>query len=92
MLAVIEHLKAPREVVGEIHRILKPGGRLVLTTPKRLTSHLIPIYAAGIEEEHENYFDSESIRRLAEGRLELAGHHTFLLGLNQAFCLRKPGV
>jgi len=90
MLAVIEHLKSPREVVCEIHRILRPGGRLVLTTPKRRASLLISIYTAGIEEEHENYFDVESIRALAAGRLEIAGHHTFLFGLNQAFCLRKP--
>jgi len=92
MLAVIEHLKSPREVMREIHRILKPGGRLVLTTPKRFTSRLIPLYAAGIEEEHEDYFDVASIRGLAEGMLDLTGHHTFLFGLNQAFCLRKPGV
>jgi SAM-dependent methyltransferase len=92
MLAVIEHLKAPREVMREIHRVLKPGGRLVLTTPKRLASHLISIYAIGSEEEHEAYFDRDAIWRLGEGLLEPAGHHTFLLGLNQAFCLRKPGA
>jgi len=92
MLAVIEHLKAPGAMVREIHRVLKPGGRLVLTTPKRVTSRLIPIYTAGIEEEHEDYFDIGSIRKLAEGMLDLTAHHTFLFGLNQAFCLRKPMV
>ncbi len=91
MLAVIEHLKSPQDMVREIHRVLRPGGRLVLTTPKRVASRLIAIYTAGIDEEHEDYFDLAAIRRLAEGRFELAGHHTFLLGLNQAFCLIKRG-
>ena len=43
-----------------------------------------------IEAEHETYFDRASIEHLSRGRFELAAHHTFLLGLNQAFFLRKP--
>ncbi len=34
---VIEHASAPGEVLGEIARILRPEGRLVVTTPIRLT-------------------------------------------------------
>lgn len=33
LVEVIEHLTEPERVLGEIHRILKPGGRLFLTTP-----------------------------------------------------------
>lgn len=32
-IEVIEHLKNPSQLVDEIHRVLKPGGILVLTTP-----------------------------------------------------------
>ncbi len=34
---VIEHVEDPRALLKEIHRLLKPGGRLVVTTPIRLT-------------------------------------------------------
>ena len=90
MLAVIEHLKSPERTLGEIHRVLKPGGCLVITTPKAAAEPLIRLYMVEIEEEHESYFDLASIERLTRGLFEMAAHHTFLLGLNQAFCLRKP--
>jgi SAM-dependent methyltransferase len=90
MLAVIEHLKSPEETLREIHRVLEPGGLLIITTPKKAAEPLIRLYVVDIEDEHETYFDLASIERLASGLFELAGHHTFLLGLNQAFCLRKP--
>jgi len=35
---VIEHVKEDRQLLEEAHRILKPGGRLLLTTPNRLMS------------------------------------------------------
>jgi len=35
---VIEHIKADREFIREIHRVLKPGGKLLLSTPNRLMS------------------------------------------------------
>lgn len=34
---VIEHLETPERMLAEAKRVLKPGGRLVLTTPYRLT-------------------------------------------------------
>ena len=34
---VIEHASAPQDLLREIARVLKPGGRLVVTTPIRLT-------------------------------------------------------
>ncbi len=34
----IEHLEADREFVAEIHRVLKPGGELLLSTPNKEVS------------------------------------------------------
>ena len=35
---VIEHIKNDRDFLKEIHRVLKPGGKLLLSTPNRLMS------------------------------------------------------
>jgi len=35
---VIEHIKKDKQLLNEAYRILKPGGRLLLTTPNRLMS------------------------------------------------------
>lgn len=35
---VIEHIKNDREFVKEIHRVLKPGGKFIVSTPNALTT------------------------------------------------------
>ena len=89
MLAVIEHLTDPGRLLAEIYRVLKPGGRLVLTTPREAAEALIGFYAKDVEEEHEIYFDLKSMTELAGDKFEVSGYHTFIFGLNQAFCLTK---
>ncbi len=36
-LEVIEHLENPRHFFRELHRIMKPGGRCIITTPNQLS-------------------------------------------------------
>ncbi len=70
MLAVIEHLERDMalSLLPEIHRILKPGGLLVLTTPAAWTDSLLRVMArlrlvSLVEiQEHKAVYDS---RRLA---------------------------
>lgn len=47
MLAVFEHIEVDhiRRLVAEIHRILKPGGRYILTTPAGWTDSLLRLLA-----------------------------------------------
>ncbi len=90
MLAVIEHVHDPRALFEDVHRILKPGGRLVLTTPKEAAEALIHLYVSNIHDEHEVYFDPDSMREMTSDLFDLTGYHTFIFGLNQAFCLEKP--
>lgn len=36
ILAVLEHIANPLEVLRECHRVLAPGGRIIITTPSKL--------------------------------------------------------
>jgi SAM-dependent methyltransferase len=87
MLAVIEHVADPRGLLAEVARVLKPGGRMIMTTPKQAADALIRLYVDDVDEQHEDYFDLDSITRMAAPLFDVAGHHTFLLGLNQVFWL-----
>ena len=89
MLAVIEHLPDVRRMLEEIHRVLKPGGKLIVTTPKKSAEWIINLYVNHIEDIHEVYFDLESLRAISAGLFDVTGYHTFELGLNQAFCLTR---
>jgi len=40
--SLIEHLKEPRRLVGEMHRILKPGGKIYIIAPFMLGFHSSP--------------------------------------------------
>ncbi len=39
---VLEHLELPRESVTEMHRVLKPGGKIYLTVPMAQNEHQCP--------------------------------------------------
>jgi ubiquinone/menaquinone biosynthesis C-methylase UbiE len=39
---VLEHLKYPARAIKEMHRLLKPGGRLYLSTPQTSDEHMVP--------------------------------------------------
>ncbi len=89
MLAVIEHVPEPEKIFKEVARVLKPGGRFILTTPKKAAEWLLKIYAKDIDQEHESYFDLERMKKLAGDMFEITGYHKFIFGLNQVFCLQK---
>ncbi|MFL6727720.1 MAG: class I SAM-dependent methyltransferase [Sphingomicrobium sp.] len=65
---VIEHLPDPPAVFAECHRVLRPGGRLILLTPN-LNSDLHELYGAdwrGLEiPRHLYLFCSAAMRKLA---------------------------
>ncbi|MBU2528609.1 MAG: class I SAM-dependent methyltransferase [Candidatus Omnitrophota bacterium] len=89
MLAVIEHVKKPDEIISEIHRALKPGGKFIFTTPRKSAEKLIRLYAKDIDSEHESYFDYEKVEKLAAGLFRIYGFNTFIFGMNQVFALEK---
>lgn len=67
MLAVIEHVPDPSVLICEVLRVLKPGGRLIITTPtlraKPVLEALAKLGLVDYEEidEHERYFTASSL-------------------------------
>ncbi|UCD66496.1 MAG: class I SAM-dependent methyltransferase [Deltaproteobacteria bacterium] len=89
MLAVIEHIDEPAVLFKEIHRVLKPNGKFVFTTPKKQAELLFRLYAKNIDEEHESYFDHDKVKELARDMFTIVDYKTFILGLNQVYSLQK---
>jgi SAM-dependent methyltransferase len=68
---VIEHLFSPIEFVGHMHKLLRPGGLMMLTCPNGLgfdVETLGPL-SSTVDHEHLNYFNPGSL----SGLLERAG-------------------
>lgn len=80
---VIEHLKDPLFTIREIRRVLKPDGKLLLTTPNdgcwifRLLK-MLGVSSGMIEnEEHEHFFTYLDIAKLLPG-CEMYGYFPYL--------------
>lgn len=71
MQDVIEHVQEPVRVVEELHRILRPNGRLQLRTP-----HFSSALAYG-DPTHLHYYSAMAIRSLANPRFEHYTHARF---------------
>lgn len=92
MLAVVEHMKNPPNILCQISGLLKPGGRLLITTPSQFGDGIHSIGAkAGLfskhaAEEHETIFSLETLQSLLnENGLTVDTYRKFLWGGNQLF-------
>jgi ubiquinone/menaquinone biosynthesis C-methylase UbiE len=90
MLAVLEHLADPEGVLREAHRILVPGGSLILTWPSALVDPILNVlHRSGFvsdemeSDEHQKRIPVEALKRTLSGiGFNKFVHRHFEFGLN----------
>ena len=90
MLAVLEHLPDPEPVLREAHRILAPGGSLIMTWPSSMVDPILKVlHELGLvsdemeSDEHQKRIPVEALQMMLQ-RIGFRNfiHGRFELGLN----------
>ncbi len=96
MLAVLEHLDYPEKIIHECYRVLKPGGRLIITIPSNYSKPLLETLAIlGLisREEifsHKNYFRKKEVETLLnQAQFKTIISKTYNLCFNYLFVSEK---
>jgi ubiquinone/menaquinone biosynthesis C-methylase UbiE len=94
MLAVLEHIEHEQAILKEIYRVLKPGGKLVLTVPSvwaqpvlEFLSYRLRIVDEAEIRDHKRYYDRQKLKQVlmhAAG-FERFRHQYFQIWMNN-FC------
>lgn len=94
MLAVLEHLEHERLILQEVRRVLKPGGKLVLTVPSvwakpvlELLAYRLKLIDAEEIRDHKRYYNRARLYQVLveETQFQSFEHHYFQLWMNN-FC------
>lgn len=93
-LAFIEHVADPRMYLRRFAAWLRPGGRIVLTTPHPLFRRAhdagarLSVFSADASDEHEVMLSLADMRPIAvRAGLRVEQYRRFLFGANQLFVL-----
>ncbi len=95
MVAVIEHMDQPFEILTGLSSFLNVNGRIIITSPAEKGHGLLSgLSCLGLtrndKDEHESYIDNAMMSGfIAESSLEGILHKTFEFGLNQLWVLKK---
>lgn len=90
IIAVLEHLSRPGKLVLNLPKLLKPGGRVVLTSPTPLGGwihHLggrLGIFSRSAADDHKGFYNRASLGRMVHStNLVMTECHFFMAGMNQ---------
>lgn len=95
LLATLEHLPEQQPVVDEIYRLLRGGGRVIVTVPARRVDGILDLLLRigvidGMSlEEHHGFDPSLTPSLFAPPRFVLGARSRFQFGLNNLFVFRK---
>lgn len=98
MLAVLEHLGDPEGAASECFRMLRPGGRVILTVPSPFVDRIIRVLQwlrllEGVCAHQHHGYDVEGTPMVfRKAGFRLAAREEFQLGLNHLFVFIKPPV
>ncbi|OGM21752.1 hypothetical protein A2863_00485 [Candidatus Woesebacteria bacterium RIFCSPHIGHO2_01_FULL_38_9b] len=89
LLAVLEHMKHPADIIRECFRVLKKGGVLLITVPSAQSKPLLELFAIlgfvrrEMIEQHENYFSHDKLHTICKDAGFKTVHvESFELGCN----------
>jgi ubiquinone/menaquinone biosynthesis C-methylase UbiE len=94
MLAVLEHIEHEKPILQEVHRVLKPGGKLVLTVPSvwaqpvlEFLSYRLKIVDEREIRDHKRYYTRARLEAVLIQDIQFRNfyHRYFQLGMNN-FC------
>ena len=94
MLAVLEHIEQEQQILREIHRVLVPGGKLILTVPSVWSQPILEFLAYKLKivseaeiRDHKRYYNRKKLKKVLtkDNSFQEFNHQYFQLGMNN-FC------